>query len=108
MYSRGRTQDPRTLPTRRSGHLIAPPPAAAMLSVEEGSSADACPKGPCQDAPLADFHVADQRVERRPGPRVARAVLRRRDLDHDAGIGRTVRPLGELDVPVAVVFDLVD
>src|SRR5947207_7248995 len=68
-----------------------------MLSVEEGSSADACPKGPCQDAPLADFHVADQRVERRPGLRVARAVLRRRDLDHDAGIGRTIRPVVEVD-----------
>src|SRR2546430_2117876 len=43
------------------------------------------------------------RVELRPGPRVARAVSRRRDLDHDAGIGRAIGSLGELDVPIAVV-----
>src|SRR3989449_8361123 len=69
---------------------LAPPPAAAVLSVEKGSPADARPHRPRQDTAPADLPVADKRVELRPGPRVARAVSRRRDLDHHAGIGRAV------------------
>src|SRR5713101_5295345 len=88
--------------------LLAPPPAAAVLSVEKGSPADARPHRPGQDSAPADLPATDERVEVRPGPRVARAVSRRRDLDHDAGIGRAVGPLGELDVPIAVVFEPVD
>src|SRR2546422_6137302 len=57
-----------------------------MLPVEEGSPADARPHRPGEDPAPADLPVADQRVERRPGPRVARAVFPRRDLDDDAGI----------------------
>src|SRR2546422_1110805 len=87
---------------------LAPPPAAAVLSVEKGSPADARPHRPRQDTAPAHLPVADKRVELRPGPRVARAVSRRRDLDHDAGIGRAIGSLGELDVPIAVVFEPVD
>src|SRR6058998_2627653 len=88
--------------------LLAPPSAAAVLSVEKGSTADARTHRPGQDTAPADLPVADERVELRPRPRVARAVSRRRDLDHDAGIGRAVGPLGQLDVPIAIVFEPVD
>src|SRR6266550_1117942 len=84
------------------------PPAATMLPVEEGGARDPHPSRPGQDAAPPDLAVADHRVERRPGPGVARAVVRRRDFDYDARIGRTVAPLGQLDVPVPIVFDLVD
>src|SRR3989475_5725841 len=88
--------------------LLAPPPAAAVLSVEKGSPADARPHRPRQDTAPADLPVGDKRVELRPGPRVARAVSRRRDLDHDAGIGRAIGSLGGLDLPIAVVFEPFD
>src|SRR3989475_12145236 len=88
--------------------LRPPPPAAGVLPVEKGSPADARPHRPGQDTTAADLPVADERVERRPGPRVARAVSRCRDLDHDAGIGRAVGPLGQLDVPIAIRFEPVD
>src|SRR5256885_4012197 len=87
----------------RQSDRPAPPPAAALLSVEKGSPADARPHRPRQDTAPADLPVADKRVELRPGPRVARAVSRRRDLDHDAGIGRAIGSLGELDVPNAEI-----
>src|SRR5205807_10172277 len=87
---------------------VAASPAAPVLSIEERCSAPARPKRSRDDAAAANPPVADQRVERRPGPRVAGAVFRGRDLDHDAGVGGTVGPLRELDVPVAVVFELVE
>src|SRR2546426_3480095 len=63
--------------------LLAPPPAAAVLSVEKGSPADARPHRPGQDTAPADLPVADERVELRPGARVARAVSRRRDRSEE-------------------------
>src|SRR6266487_3873934 len=79
-----------------------------MLTVEKCRPADACPNRPRENPALANLQVVNQRVEPRPGQRVARAVSPRRDLDHDAGIGWAVGPFGELDMPVAVVFELVD
>ncbi len=87
---------------------VAMPPAATMLPVEEGGARDPRPSRPGQDAAPPDLPVADHRVERRTGPGVARAVCRCRDFDYDARIGGTVDPLGQLDVPVLVVFELVD
>src|SRR2546422_9536595 len=87
---------------------LAPPPAAAVLSVEKGSPADARPHRPRQDTAPADLPVADKRVELRPGPRVARAVSRRRDLDHDAGIGRAIGSLGGPGGPNPGVFEPFD
>ncbi len=87
---------------------VAMPPPATMLPVEEGGARDPRPSRPGQDAAPPDLPVADHRVERRPGPGVARAVLRCRNFDYDARIGGTVDPLGQLDVPVPVVFELVD
>src|SRR5207253_6596497 len=88
--------------------FVAASPATPVLSIEERCAAHARPKRSRDDAAATNPPVADQRVERRPGPRVAEAVFRGGDLDHDAGVGGTVGPLRELDVPVAVVFVLVD
>src|SRR5439155_10405566 len=87
---------------------VAASPPAAVLPVEEGRPADARPNRPGENTALADLPIVDQRVERGPRRGVTRAVSRRRDLDHDTGIERTGGPLGELDVPFAVAFDLVD
>src|SRR6267378_853828 len=87
---------------------ITPRSATPMLPVEERRPADARPNRPGEYTALVDPPMADQRVERRPRPGVSWAVLRRRNLHHDTGIGATVGLFGELDVPVAVGFDLVD
>src|SRR2546430_9915975 len=87
--------------------LVAPPPSAAMLAVEEGRARDAGAHRSMEGAAPADRAARDQRVKGRSGPPIARAVARRGDLDHDAGIDRAVGALGQLDVPVAILLHLV-
>src|SRR5438034_6429437 len=78
-----------------------------MLAVEEGRARDAGADRAMAGAAPADRAARDQRVEGRSGPPIARAVARRGDLDHDAGIDRAVGALSQLDVPVAILLHLV-
>src|SRR6266581_1970720 len=85
-----------------------PTPAASVLAVVERGSDDLHSHGVSEVKVLDRLLAPKQGVEIGAGLLVAGAQPCRRNLRYDAGVPGTIEPISELDVPVAIIFDLLD
>ena len=101
-------------PCRRVAATVLPveplPPGspAPVLTVIEGGPGDPHVHGLGEVEVLDPALAPEDGIQIRAGLGVASAQLRRRELHHDAGVRGTVAPFSELEMPVAIIFDLLD
>src|SRR5438105_3575014 len=84
------------------------PLPAQVLAVEKGGAGYAQPDWVGEVAMTVHMRSPQGGIERRACRAERRVQLRQRDLDNDARLDWIAGSIGELDVPVAVIFRLVD